>query len=107
MSYPLKMINAVVIYHSGYGHTERMAAAVAEGASARLIPIDSEGNIAEEAWERISEADVILLGSPTYRGARLAVQKICRCISHYYPGWMIERQNAERYPEPFTFRAQN
>lgn len=75
MSYPLKMINAVVIYHSGYGHTERMAAAVAEGASARLIPIDSEGNIAEEAWERISEADVILLGSPTYMGGQAGSSK--------------------------------
>lgn len=68
MSHPLKMINAVVIYHSGYGHTKRMAAAVAEGASATLIAIDSEGNIAEDAWEKISEADVILLGSPTYMG---------------------------------------
>lgn len=68
MSHPLKMINAVVIYHSGYGHTKRMAAAVAEGACATLIPINAEGNIAEDAWEKISEADVILLGSPTYMG---------------------------------------
>ncbi len=68
MSHPLKTINAVVIYHSGYGHTERMAAAVADGASATLIAIDSEGNIAKDAWEKISEADVILLGSPTYMG---------------------------------------
>lgn len=48
MSHPLKTINAVVIYHSGYGHTERMAAAVADGASATLIAIDSEGNIAAQ-----------------------------------------------------------
>lgn len=68
MSHPLKTINAVVIYHSGYGHTKRMAAAVAEGACATLIAIDSEGNIAEDAWEKISEADVILFGSPTYMG---------------------------------------
>lgn len=68
MSHPLKTIKAVVIFHSGYGHTERMAAAVAEGACATLIAINSEGNIAEHEWEKISEADVILLGSPTYMG---------------------------------------
>lgn len=25
----------------------------------------------------------------------------------YYPGWMIEHQDSERYPKPFTFKAQN
>lgn len=68
MSHSLKTMNAVVIYHSGYGHTARMAAAVAEGACATLIAINAEGDIAEQEWEKISEADVILLGSPTYMG---------------------------------------
>ncbi|MRT25009.1 NADPH-dependent FMN reductase [Enterobacteriaceae bacterium RIT697] len=68
MSHNLKTINAVVIYHSGYGHTKRMAMAVAEGASATLIAIDAEGNITEKDWEELSEADVILFGSPTYMG---------------------------------------
>ena len=28
----------VVVYHSGYGHTQRIAQAVADGASAELMP---------------------------------------------------------------------
>lgn len=27
-------------------------------------------------------------------------------MSPHYPGWMIEHQDAERYPKPFTFKAQ-
>jgi len=68
MTQPFSMIKSVVVYHSGYGHTERMAAAVAEGASATLVAIDSEGNIAEDAWAKLNAADVILFGSPTYMG---------------------------------------
>ncbi len=31
-----------VVFHSGYGHTLRMAQAVAEGAGAELVAIDAE-----------------------------------------------------------------
>lgn len=58
----------VVVYHSGYGHTERMATAIAEGASAALIGIDTDGNIPDPAWETLARADAILFGSPTYMG---------------------------------------
>ena len=34
----------VVVYHSGYGHTQRVAQSVAEGAGAQLVAIDAEGN---------------------------------------------------------------
>jgi NAD(P)H dehydrogenase (quinone) len=34
-----------VVFHSGYGHTLRMAQAVAEGAGAELVAIDGEGNL--------------------------------------------------------------
>ncbi|MCT7317940.1 flavodoxin family protein [Ralstonia sp. CHL-2022] len=57
-----------VVYHSGYGHTARMASAVAEGAGADLIAIDAEGNIPEDAWATLAAADAILFGSPTYMG---------------------------------------
>jgi len=57
-----------VVYHSGYGHTERMAAAVAEGAGAVLVAIDAEGNLTQEAWDTLARADAILFGSPTYMG---------------------------------------
>ena len=60
--------NTVVVYHSGYGHTKRMADAVAEGAGATLLAIDSEGNLADEAWAALDAAAAIILGAPTYMG---------------------------------------
>ena len=56
----------VVVYHSGYGHTKRLAEAVAEGASASLFAIDADGNLPEEAWTALDTADAIIFGSPTY-----------------------------------------
>lgn len=62
------MSKAVVIYHSGYGHTQRLATAVAEGANAELIAIDAEGNISDAEWEKLAAADAIIFGTPTYMG---------------------------------------
>ena len=39
------MAKIVVVYHSGYGHTQRVAQSVAEGANAELLAIDAEGNL--------------------------------------------------------------
>ncbi|MEW6467089.1 MAG: flavodoxin family protein [Pseudomonadota bacterium] len=57
-----------IVFHSGYGHTLRMAQAVAEGANAELVPIDADGNLPTGAWERLAAADAIIFGSPTYMG---------------------------------------
>jgi NAD(P)H dehydrogenase (quinone) len=62
------MPKIAVIYHSGYGHTRRMAQAVAQGASAELIAIDAEGNVPTSAWRQLKEADAIIFGTPTYMG---------------------------------------
>jgi multimeric flavodoxin WrbA len=62
------MANIAVVYHSGYGHTQRQAQAVADGADARLIAIDADGNLPEGAWEQLAQADAIVFGSPTYMG---------------------------------------
>lgn len=35
------MSQTVVIYHSGYGHTKRVAEQVAQGANAQLVAIDA------------------------------------------------------------------
>ncbi len=61
-------ITTAVVYHSGYGHTKRMAEAVAEGAAASLIAIDAEGNLPEDGWEILNAADAVIFGSPTYMG---------------------------------------
>ena len=41
------MSKIAIVFHSGYGHTQRMAQAVTEGAAGELITIDAEGNLTE------------------------------------------------------------
>ncbi len=62
------MTKVVVVYHSGYGHTQRMAHSIAEGAGAEILVIDADGNLPEGGWEALSAADAIIMGSPTYMG---------------------------------------
>ena len=62
------MANIVVVFHSGYGHTQRVAQAVADGAGAHLLAIDADGNLPQGGWETLAAADAIIFGSPTYMG---------------------------------------
>jgi NAD(P)H dehydrogenase (quinone) len=61
-----------VAYHSGYGHTAKQAEAVAAGAASvpgtvtDLVPLDE---LTEEVWERLTAADAIVFGAPTYMGS--------------------------------------
>jgi flavodoxin len=59
------MTQIAVLYHSGYGHTQRVAQYVAEGAGADLIAIDADGNISDADWAALDAADAIIFGSPT------------------------------------------
>lgn len=63
------MSKTVVVYFSGYGHTQRVAQAVAEGAGAQLIAVDAEGNVPDSAWDDLAAADAIIFGAPTYMGS--------------------------------------
>ena len=63
------MTKIAVVFHSGYGHTLRMAQAVAEGAGAELVAIDGEGNLPAGGWDTLNAADAIIMGSPTYMGS--------------------------------------
>lgn len=63
------MSKIVVLYHSAYGHTQRMAQAVSSGAGAELLAIDADGNLPPGAWESLGVADAIIMGSPTYMGS--------------------------------------
>jgi len=64
-------VSVVVAYHSGYGHTARQAAAVAEGAvgvpgvKADALPVDAPD---DALWASLAAADAIVFGSPTYMG---------------------------------------
>jgi multimeric flavodoxin WrbA len=64
----ISMAKVAVVYHSGYGHTQRVAEAVAEGAVADLVAVDAEGNVSEAGWAALDGADAIIMGSPTYMG---------------------------------------
>jgi NAD(P)H dehydrogenase (quinone) len=59
------MSKIVIVFHSGYGHTAKIAEAVAEGSGGSLLAIDAEGNLPEGGWEQLAAADAIVFGSPT------------------------------------------
>ncbi len=62
------MSKIVIVYHSGYGHTKKVAEAVAEGSGGALLAIDAEGNLPAGGWEQLAAADTLVFGSPTYMG---------------------------------------
>lgn len=79
------MHKTVVVYHSGYGHTQRVAQFVADGAKAQLIAIDAEGNLSDADWTAINAADAIIFGSPTYMGmASWQFKKFADATSKYW-----------------------
>lgn len=57
-----------IVYHSGYGHTARQAAAVrdgvaqVEGAEALLMTVEE----ARARWNDLASAEAIIFGAPTY-----------------------------------------
>lgn len=59
----------VIVFHSGYGHTAKVAQAIAETSGAALLPINPEGNLPEGGWEQLAAAQLIVFGSPTYMGS--------------------------------------
>ena len=70
-----------VVYHSGYGHTQKQAEAVAEGAAGvegvecALIPVSDLEDTESPAWAQLDGCDAIIFGSPTYMGSASAAFK--------------------------------
>ena len=68
------MTSVVILYYSGYGHTKKQAEAVLEGVDqvsdvqSKIIAINDDGDIGDDDWKAMEEADAILFGSPTYMG---------------------------------------
>ena len=74
------MTTVSIVYHSGTGHTKKMAEAVYAGAAsvnsvqANLIPIVGK-DITEGRWKNdeimntLNSSDAIIFGSPTYMGS--------------------------------------
>jgi multimeric flavodoxin WrbA len=63
------MSSIVIVYHSGYGHTRKVAEAVAQGSGGALLAIDAEGNLPDAGWAQLLAARTIVFGSPTYMGS--------------------------------------
>ena len=63
------MSDIVIVFHSGYGHTAKVAEAVAATSGGQLLAIDAEGNLPEGGWEALAAAKLIVFGSPTYMGS--------------------------------------
>lgn len=61
-----------IAYHSGYGHTEALAQAVAGGArraAGTEVHIIDVTAMTDEDWDTLDRSDAIIFGSPTYMGA--------------------------------------
>lgn len=61
----------VIAYHSGYGHTAKVANAVMEGARKEantLVELVNIAEINEQDWEKLDNAHAIIFGCPTYMG---------------------------------------
>lgn len=73
------MSKIAIVYHSGYGHTAKVAEHVARGARSlsgadvTLIKADDLQVAGEGPWDRLAAADTIIFGSPTYMGSVSAV----------------------------------
>lgn len=57
-----------IIYHSNYGHTKRVAHAIAEGAKSHLSQV-SVLDIHEMDWDFVDAADMLVFGSAVYMGS--------------------------------------
>jgi len=68
------MANITIIYFSGYGHTQKQAEAVEQGAASvngstvTMIKIPEDGTISDDVWDTLATSDAIIYGSPTYMG---------------------------------------
>lgn len=74
------MSKIAIVYHSGFGHTDVLARDVAQGVTdsggvADLLRIDGLQADFGEFFDRIADADAIIVGSPTYMGTVSAPMK--------------------------------
>ncbi|NCF51284.1 NADPH-dependent FMN reductase [Gammaproteobacteria bacterium] len=94
-----------VVYHSGFGHTAKQAAAVAEGArgvsgvDVSELPVEEFAEEKSAAWELLDAAEAIIFGCPTYMGSPSAGMK--KFIEATSGRWM-QQQWADKLAAGFT-----
>ena len=98
-------INVCIVYHSGYGHTEKQAQAVVEGAdgvdgvSATGIPVADLFDAEAATWQQLDAAEAIVFGCPTYMGSPSAdMKKFMEATS----GRWMEQKWADKLAAGFT-----
>ncbi|MEX0976545.1 MAG: flavodoxin family protein [Woeseia sp.] len=94
-----------VIYHSGFGHTARLAESVAagvrrvDGVECLLVSVAELEDAEAETWSRIDDADAMIFGCPTYMGSPSAgIKKFMEMTS---PRW-FEQKWADKLAAGFT-----
>ncbi len=68
------MTHIAIVYHSGYGHTKRLAHAVEKGVldvgmEVNLLKAEDLANPDQGPWDLLKSAGAIIFGAPTYMGA--------------------------------------
>jgi NAD(P)H dehydrogenase (quinone) len=68
-----KTVRIAIVFHSGYGHTERFAQAISQGAkdSGGQVLLISVEDI-DHYWDEVETMDAIIFGAPTYMGSASA-----------------------------------
>ena len=98
-------ISVCVVSHSGYGHTARQAAAVAEGARSvadvdvHEVPVEDLAEAESPAWATLDAADAIVFGCPTYMGSPSAGLK---AFMEATSGRWMEQKWADKLAAGFT-----
>ncbi|MCB1659256.1 MAG: flavodoxin domain-containing protein, partial [Pseudomonadales bacterium] len=64
--------NIVIVYHSSFGHTQKIAQHIALGVS-QIADIECYLMAVEAIdWQLLADADAIIMGCPTYMGSASA-----------------------------------
>ena len=60
-----------VVYHSGYGHTAKVAEAIAKGSMEKgaEVSIIKADIVSDDDWRRLDSSHAIIFGAPTYMGS--------------------------------------
>ncbi|MEV0645953.1 flavodoxin family protein [Phytomonospora sp. NPDC050363] len=69
-------VRIVIAYHSGFGHTLRLAEHIRDGAltvPGAAVELVSVAELDDRLWDTLGAADAIIFGSPTYMGSASAV----------------------------------
>lgn len=65
-----KTASVIVLYHSGYGHTDAIAQSIVKGATIDGVTVTAiKADDENKDWDALAAADAIIFGSPTYMGS--------------------------------------